>query len=167
MKKKKDFFKKNSLSPKKMQIIWSYLSGQYQNQAIAKKFSVRPEFVSRTLNSPIAKKYIDDHFKQADEAQKENLKKMREMLRISLEKQIIEGKTEVRIFFNRKSEMTSKVETKIPWSFRELMDLSKLSGDYNPLKGEQTSIKKEEEEEGEDYKEVLAQIKSWKKKSIA
>ena len=148
-----------------MKIVMAYLSGQYKKQDIAKKFAVRPEYVSRTLNSPIAQKYIDDYFKQADEAQKENLKQMREMLRISLKKQIIEGKKEVRISYNRKGEIISRVVIKIPWSFRELMDISKLSGDYNPsLKMQQTNIKDKEEE---GYKEVLAQIKSWKKESIA
>lgn len=150
------------LTPRNRMLLDEYFSGELTASELERKHSIKTKgYFKRLLYRPQAKEYEREWYKRQRARKEESYKLMTEAIRRIVERQIVDGKIETRTTYNKKGEMISKTVIESPWTIRDLVEVAKVSGDYNPsLTVNQTDSKTKEE----DYIEVLEHIKTLKQK---
>ena len=150
------------LPPKYKMVVDDYLLGTATQSNIAKRHKMSEQQLSSILNQTEVVAYIKAHYKSEQKMREDSFRRMSSTIRRAVQRQIERGgRMDVSVTKDSEGNVISTQERCIELSVRDMVEIAKLAGEYNPnltLHGKSASNK------DEDYKQVLAQIRSWKRK---
>ena len=152
----------HELSPRNRKLLDEYLRGDATQKEIREKYNIKCHgYFSRLMYRPKVKEYIREYYQKQREFRDESYKIMSEAIRRIIARQIDSGKVETRKYYDKAGKLVSRVEIETPWTIRDMVEMAKVAGDYNPS----LTVRKEEfKNKEEDYTEVLEQLKVLKQK---